>query len=96
MGKRGNSMERGYVVDSQIQDSAAPAADLHPIEAFEVYRRLKVLEAQAIRLLSEVATEPRRKNVRRLLTSFEGEIARLRAELAWRRVETGMERRVEN
>ena len=81
-------MDRGYVVDWQIQDSAAPAAGVHPIEIREVYRRLKLLEAQAMRLLSQVAADPRRENVRRLLTSFEVEIAGLRADLAWRRMET--------
>jgi hypothetical protein len=64
------------------------------IDAFEVYLRLKALEAQAMRLLVQVATDPRRENLRRSLTSFEGEIATLRAELAWRRVETGMEERL--
>ena len=86
-------MERGYFVDWQIQDSAAPAASLHPIETREVYRRLKVLEAQAMRLLSQLTTDPRRENVRRSLASFEAEIASLRADLAWRKMETEYEAR---
>jgi hypothetical protein len=87
-------MERGYIVESQIQDTAAPAAARHPLDAFEVHLRLKVLEARAMRLLVQVATDPRRENLRRSLTSFEGAIATLRAELAWRRVEPGIGERL--
>jgi hypothetical protein len=89
----GRSMERGYVVDWQIQDSVAPVASLNPIETREVYRRLKVLEAQAMQLLSQLRTERRRESMRRSLASFEAEIAGLRADLAWRRMETRYEAR---
>ena len=81
-------MERGHVVDWQIQDSGTLAASLNPIETREVYRRLKVLEDQATRLLSQLRTDARREAVRRSLAAFEAEIVSLRADLAWRRMET--------
>ena len=84
-------METCHIVDWQIQDSGALVASLDPIETREVYRRLKVLEDQAARLLSQLRTDPRREAVRRSLASFEAEIVSLRADLAWRRMETRYE-----
>lgn len=85
--ERSNHSDRDYisrdihVVDWQLVGTFGAA------EVRDVRERIRGLETRAIALLRTAVTNPGTAEAQRSLAVLEGEIARLRADLAWRRAE---------
>jgi len=85
--ERSNHSDRDYssseihVVDWQLVGPVGAA------DGRDVRERIRVLETRAIALLRSAVTNPGTAEAQRSLAALEGEIARLRADLAWGRAE---------
>jgi hypothetical protein len=74
-----------HVVEWQLRGT--PAASRHDSEGRNVRERIRALEAQALTHLRTAVTRPGALAAQRSLAVLDAEIARLRADLAWRRAE---------
>ena len=77
--------QQAHVVDWQLTGSAG--AGQCESSSQELRDRIKALEARAMSLLHPAITTPGAVAAQRSLAALEAEIARLRADLAWRRAE---------
>jgi hypothetical protein len=74
-----------HVVDWQLVRTADTAGGRSEVR--DLRKRIKALEGRAMTLLREVVADPRANAGRRALAALDTEIAALRADLAWRKVQ---------